>query len=251
MQSGAQMGVTAGPAFWAFAVPEPVTYRQIARDAGAAQWTFVAAEPTVQAGALMGVNAGVAAWVFALPEPAVTHMSALGVSAGAAVWAFTTAQPGIAQGFVVDAFGVDWTFDVPHITPGISVSPRRWRGHVALQSAADHARGGSGGVRRSPPRRRLFPRFLVGAELHLDLLWEPPLDDGGGVILRYQARLRDEAGQTLGWESAGDGAARSHRFRGLREGGRYRAVLRAWNVAGPSDPSEEAGGRAVRHARTG
>ena len=63
-----------------------------------------------------------------------------------------------------------------------------------------------------------------------------------GAITRYEARLIDEVGQTIGWESAGDGTARSRRFRGLRASGRYRAVVRARNLAGVSDPSEQAEG---------
>ena len=92
------------------------------------------------------------------------------------------------------------------------------------------------------PGPPIFPRFSVGAELHLDLLWEPPVNDGGGAITAYEARLTDEVGQTIGWEDAGDGASRRRRFRGLREGGRYRAVVRARNLAGVSDPSDETEG---------
>ena len=88
----------------------------------------------------------------------------------------------------------------------------------------------------------IFPRFEVVAEMHLDLLWEPPINDGGGAITAYEALLVDEVGQTIGWESAGDGDARQHRFRGLREGGRYRAVVRARNLAGTSDASEQVEG---------
>ena len=92
------------------------------------------------------------------------------------------------------------------------------------------------------PGPPIFPRFEVGAEMHLDLLWEPPITDGGGAITAYEALLVDEVGQTIGWEAAGDGDARQHRFRGLREGGRYRAVVRARNLAGTSDASEQVEG---------
>ena len=73
----------------------------------------------------------------------------------------------------------------------------------------------------------------------LDLLWEPPLNDGGGAITSYEAFFCDEVGQNCGWETVWTGGERRHRFRGLRSLGTYRVRMRAINAAGTSDESEE------------
>lgn len=89
-------------------------------------------------------------------------------------------------------------------------------------------------VAPSPP---LFPRLEAGPGLSLDLLWEPSLSDGGGAITRYEAFFCDEANQHCGWELVWTDGERRQRYRGLREGGRYRVMMRARNSAGVSDAS--------------
>ena len=88
------------------------------------------------------------------------------------------------------------------------------------------------------PGPPLFPRLESGAGMCLDLLWEPPINDGGGAITAYEAFFCDEANQHCGWESVWTAGALRHRFRGLRAGGRYRVVMRARNGAGVSGESE-------------
>jgi hypothetical protein len=87
----------------------------------------------------------------------------------------------------------------------------------------------------SAPGPPLFARLEIGSEMSLDLEWSPPIS--GGEVDGYEVRVRDEAGGTCGWERVG-GAGLRHRFRRLRAGGRYSAVVRAWNLAGVSDASE-------------
>ena len=72
----------------------------------------------------------------------------------------------------------------------------------------------------------------AGAE-EVALAWQPPEDDGGLDIERYEYRWREQAATFVGWRDAG--LERAATARGLRNGITYVFEVRAVNAKGPGE----------------
>ena len=228
-EAPAVIGSTVPPAFdgdglaasWAFQIPTATGFTVPPGSGGVpnpVNWTFQVPDATGQTVVAPGTggNAEAANWTFNIPDATGRTAAPQGGAAKAVNWTFTTSDAVGASGMLADngdATDIAWAFQVPA------------------------AEGSAAAARSSPP---LFPRLEAGAgAMCLDLLWEPPLDDGGGEITRYEAFICDEVGQNCGFETVGADGTRRHRIRGLRRGGLYRVRMRAINAAGTSDESEE------------
>ena len=74
---------------------------------------------------------------------------------------------------------------------------------------------------------------------HVDLLWQPPANDGGAPIEKYIVEMKDKFSNA--WVPAKEVLAGSAPIKatvdGLKEGGQYEFRVRAVNKAGPGNPS--------------
>ena len=110
--------VNAGAAEWAFDVAEPSVDHNRAHEitAGAAAWAFAAAEPTILRGVTRAVDAGAASWAFAAAEPDTFRQRAR--DAGSASWAFAVPEPSVDhdRAHEITAGGASWAFAVAEPT---------------------------------------------------------------------------------------------------------------------------------------
>ena len=69
-----------------------------------------------------------------------------------------------------------------------------------------------------------------------ELLWNPPMDDGGSPITNYIVEMKDKFG--VRWTTIGKPTKTSFKVTNLRTGSEYEFQVRAENKAGVGEPSQ-------------